>query len=96
MVPCGRDVSSGKHAKILENAWSWLMTLKRGWPSNIDLFYVHLSHTYLHFCPISAPNAFVGEEFEVPVISLRISPLSLSNLAMAVFCLTLLHQTIDA
>ena len=46
--------------------------------------------------PISAPNAIVGEDFEAPVIPLGISPLSLSNLAMAVFCLTLLHQTIDA
>ena len=46
--------------------------------------------------PISAPNAVVGEDFEVPVIPLRISPLSLSNLAMADFYLTLLHQTIDA
>ena len=46
--------------------------------------------------PVSAPNAIVGEDFEAPVIPLRISPLNLSNLAMAVFCLTLLHQTIDA
>ena len=46
--------------------------------------------------PISAPNAIAGEDLEAPVIPLRISPLSLSILAMAVFCLTLLHQTIDA
>ena len=44
--------------------------------------------------PISDPNAAVGEDFEAPVITLRISPLSLSNMAMAVFCLTLFHQTI--
>ena len=31
--------------------------------------------------PISAPNAIVGKHFGAPVIPLRISPLSLSNLA---------------
>ena len=46
--------------------------------------------------PISAPSAVVGEDFEAPVIPIRISSLSLPNLAMAVFCLTLLYQTIDA
>ena len=45
--------------------------------------------------PITTPNAIVGEDFEAPVIPLRISPLSLSNLAMAVFCLTLLHLHSD-
>ena len=46
--------------------------------------------------PISAPNAVVSGDFKAPVFPLRISPLSFSTLAIAVFCLTMLHQTIDA
>ena len=42
--------------------------------------------------PISAPNVVLGEDFEAPVILLRIGPLSLYKLAI-VFCLTLFHQT---
>ena len=46
--------------------------------------------------PISAPRAVVDEDFEAPVIPLRISLLILFNLTMAIFCLTLIHQTIEA
>ena len=46
--------------------------------------------------PISASNATAGADFKAQVIPLRISPLSLSKLSIAVFCLILLHQTTDA
>ena len=46
--------------------------------------------------PSSAPNTVVGEDFEAPMIPLKISPLSLSTPAIVVFYLTLLQQTTGA